>query len=109
MSTEITPSMISKVLMLERIVSPPEKTGYKEGFICSRMNAEITLGMLTPAPRPTTNANVHRLSQDNFLENRRSIKIPNSEGKINAYWGAFSAAFENIGTIRGSYRSGFKK
>ena len=77
--------MISNVLMLERIVSPPEKTGCREGFICSRMNAEITLGMLTPAPRPTTNANVQRLSQDNFLENLRSIKIPNREGKINAY------------------------
>src|SRR3990172_9105606 len=82
MSTEITPSMISKVLMLERMVSPPEKTGCREGFICSRMNAEITRGMLTPAPSPTTNANVQRLNQDNFLENRRSIKIPNSEGKI---------------------------
>src|SRR3990167_8557965 len=109
MSTEITPSMISSVLMLERTVSPPEKTGGREGFICSRMNAEITLGMLTPAPSPTTNANVQRLSHDNFFENLSNIKMPNREGQINAYWGTFVAALEKIGTIRGSYRAGFKK
>ena len=101
--------MISSVLMLERMVSPPEKTGCKEGFICSRMNAEITLGMLTPAPRPTTNANVQPAQPRQFLENLSNIKMPNREGQINAYWGPFVTALEKIGTISGSYRSGFKK
>src|SRR3989338_3604242 len=109
MSTEMTPSMINNVLILERMVSPPEKTGCNEGFICSRINAEITLGMLTPAPRPTTNANVQRLNHDNFLENLRSIKIPRREGIIRVYRGDTVAAFEKIGTKSGSYKSGFRK
>src|SRR4030067_680782 len=95
--------------MLEDSVSPPKNTGCREGFICSRIKAEITLGILTPAPSPTTNAKVHRLNHDNRLENLRSMKIPNIEGMINEYCGFFSAAAENNGTISGSYKSGFKK
>src|SRR4030067_2712235 len=105
----MTPSRIIKVLMLERKVSPPEKTGCKEGFICCRINAEMTRGMLMPAPSPTTNANVQRLSHDNFLENLRSMKSPSKEGQSNAYCGDFSAALENRGTMSGSARAGFKK
>src|SRR3990172_3461755 len=95
--------------MLESTVSPPEKTGCNDGFICSSINAEITLGILIPAPRPTTKSNVHLLNHDNFLENLRSIKIPRREGIITVYRGDTVAAFEKIGTKSGSYKSGFRK
>lgn len=91
------------------MVSLPEKTGCNEGFICCKMNAEITLGILIPAPNPTTNANVQRLSHDKLFENLSSIKMPNKEGINNAYCGSFVAAFEKTGTISGSYRSGLRK